>query len=112
MSSTLVLLFAIIVCYIWNVFLTMRLDSNECSIDMLEDEMLEEINLLKDSIKAMEMKNRMLGEKLYGYIDSNNVRVTDIEDLATSTDDCLTRQLSLMKSMTNVTSASVPTTNT
>jgi hypothetical protein len=79
---------------------------------MLEEDMLDEINLLKESIKAMEMKNRMLGEKLYGYIDINNARVTDVEDLATSTDDCLTEQLALMKSLTNVTSASVPTTNT
>lgn len=90
----------------------MRLDSKERDFDMLEEEMTEEINLLRESIKELKGTNRLLGEKIYNYIDINNKRVTDVEDLATGTDNCLMEHLYLIKSLTNVTSASVPTTNT
>ncbi len=112
MSGTLVLLFAVIASYIWNVFITMRLDSKERDFDMLEDEMAEEIKSLTESIKELKGTNRMLAEKLYTYIDINNKRVTDVEDLSTGTDNCLMEHLGMIKSLTNVTSASVPYTNT
>lgn len=112
MSGTLVLLFAVIASYIWNVFITMRLDSKERDFDMLEDEMAEEIKSLTESIKELKGTNRMLGEKLYKYIDSNNKRLTEVENDVAEQDGALSGHLSLMKSLTNVTSASVPYTNT